>query len=233
MMKSGILGARKARGLAVVIDVFRGSSTVVALFARGASHITPVVSLGEARSLKRKNARYFLVGEKRGRTPEGFDCGNSPFEVSRLNLTGKEVVFRSSAAGRGIVEACKRADIFGLLVGGFVNANSVVSYIREENLKEVTIVAMGSLGFGKWEQAAEDEYCARYIRQRLLGKEVDFLQMKSEILKKDGAVRLTRFGQTDDLDICLSLDMFNGIVPGIKANKSMSVRISCLSKSQD
>jgi 2-phosphosulfolactate phosphatase len=228
VIKSGISGARKARGLGVLIDVFRGSSTVVALFARGVNHIIPVMSLSEAWSLKRKSPEYFLVGEKNGRTPEGFDCGNSPFEVSLLNLRGKEVVFRSSAASRGVLEACKRAEIFELLVGGFVNANCIATYIKEERPEEVTLVAMGRLGFRRWEKAAEDEYCAQYIKQLLMRKEVDFSEMKSKILEKDGAARLIKLGQAHDLKICLNLDLFDGIIPRVKVSESkMRVKISC------
>lgn len=227
-IQSGISGARRARGLAVLIDVFRGSSTIVALFAHRVSQVTPVVSVREALSLKRKNPEYFLVGEKSGIMPEGFDCGNSPFEVSRLNLVGKKVVFRSSAASRGVIEAWKKAEIYELLIGGFVNANSVTSYIRQKNPKEITFVAIGRYGVGKWEKAAEDEFCGQYLKQRLLRKEVDFLKMKSDILKKDGATRLVRLGQTNDLNICLSLDLFDGIIPKVVVNDSKTrVKISC------
>ena len=45
-------GARAARGLTVVIDVFRAFSVAVSAFARGAERIFPVAAIDDARALK-------------------------------------------------------------------------------------------------------------------------------------------------------------------------------------
>ncbi|MFW6029990.1 MAG: 2-phosphosulfolactate phosphatase, partial [Halanaerobiales bacterium] len=71
-------GAKEARGLAVVIDVFRAFSTAVYLFANGAERIIPVATLETAHYLKSRNPGWILLGERRGKKIEGFDYGNSP-----------------------------------------------------------------------------------------------------------------------------------------------------------
>ena len=95
--KSCVEGALKAEGLAVIIDVFRASNTIIACLARGAEVIIPVRGLDEAYDLKRENPQYLLFGERGGLPPEGFDYGNSPAQASRLQLSGKRIIFTTSA----------------------------------------------------------------------------------------------------------------------------------------
>jgi len=220
IIKRGIHGARHARGLGILIDVFRGSSTITSIFAKGAQYVVPVVSLNKARKLRKSNPDYLLVGEIRGRAPRDFDCGNSPFEISLLNLKGKNVIFRSSAASKGMLEASSRADISELLIGSFVNARSIASYVKEKPPKEVTLIALGTLGFGRWRKAIEDELCANYIKKFLGEREADFSKIKSKILKGEGAARLLKLGQVKDLEICLKLDLFDGIVPRMQKTET-------------
>ena len=69
---------------AVVIDVLRASSTIVAALAAGAQAIYPVVSTEEAIKLATSLGRgdALLAGERRGLKVEGFDLGNSPREFT-------------------------------------------------------------------------------------------------------------------------------------------------------
>jgi len=218
-IKRGVYGARHARGLGVIIDVFRGSSTIVTMIARGAQFVIPVMSLNRARRLKRMCPDYLLVGERKGIIPKGFDYGNSPFEMSRLHLKRKNIVFRSSAASKGIVEMQSQAEISELLIGSFLNARSIVSYLKEKWPKRVTLIAMGTLGLGQWRKAIEDECCANYIKNLLEEKEADFSEIKGEILNGEGAARLVKLGQVNDLEMCLKLDLLDGVIPWMRKNE--------------
>lgn len=217
-IKSGVHGARHAQGLAVLVDVFRGSSTITTAFARGAKYVIPVVSLSEARKLRRTNPDYLLVGETKGKAPNDFDCGNSPFEISLLNLKDRIVVFRSSAASKAIFELQDHAKISELLIGSFLNARSIAKYVKVASPEEVTLIAVGTIGFGPWRKAVEDEVCAKYIKNLLEEKEVDFAKLKNEILRGEGAARLLRLDQAKDLEFCLKLNLFDGIVPRMLKN---------------
>lgn len=219
-IKRGIHGAKQCRGLGVIIDVFRGSSTIIAIFARRARYVIPVVTLKEARKLKKKNPDYLLIGERKGKTPKNFDCGNSPFETSFLPLKGKNVIFRSSAASKGIIEARSKAKISELLIGSFLNAKGILNYVKEKSPEEITLVAMGTLGLGRWRMAIEDEHCANYIKKLLEEEKVDFPKIKDEILKGEGAARLVKYGQFRDLEICLTPDLFEAVVPRMRKNET-------------
>ena len=56
-----IEGAREAKGLAVIIDVFRAFSTACYVFGNGARCIVPVGNLDVAYELKRKNPSFLFA----------------------------------------------------------------------------------------------------------------------------------------------------------------------------
>lgn len=220
-LKSGLYGAREAKGTGVIVDVFRASSTICAILAGGAKYIVPTKSLNKAFQLKRNHPDYLLIGERGGLRPEGFDLGNSPYEVSRLNLSEKIVIFTSSAGFRAIIEAQKsRAD--ELLIGSFVNARAVADYIEQKAPDKVSLVAVGTSELGLHRKAAEDQLCAQYIRGYLYRKELDFSKILIKIQTSDGAERLRRLGQIKDLELCLKLNLYYDVVPEVIIEKDIT-----------
>jgi 2-phosphosulfolactate phosphatase len=209
--KSLLYGAKNSKGTTILIDVFRGSTTIGAMLAGGTESIYVVKTLKDARQLKKENPDFELIGEMKGLCPKGFNCGNSPYEVSKLDLKGKTIIFRSSAATRGIIYA-QEAGVDELLVGSFSNATAIVNYIKEKNLDTLTLIGIGTYGFGKPRKAVEDDLCAEYIKKLLEGGQPDFSQMIEEIKKGDGYKRLLGLGQEKDKELCLTLDLYD-IVP--------------------
>ena len=57
-------GAKRARGLTVIIDVFRAFSVEAYLFSRGSERIIPIGDADTAYRLKRENPDYILAGER-------------------------------------------------------------------------------------------------------------------------------------------------------------------------
>jgi len=199
-------GAKTADGITVVIDVFRASNTIIACLAGGAEHIIPVGELKDAYSLKRENTEHLLFGERGGIPPEGFDHDNSPAKATNLNLNGEKIILTTSAGSQGIVYS-KNAD--EILIGSFANARSIVDYIKNKDPEKITLLAIGNQAI---EPATEDEECAKYLKSQLEDRKIDLDQMRDEILKSDGANRLRRLGQEDDLEFCLKLDTYK-IIP--------------------
>jgi 2-phosphosulpholactate phosphatase len=76
---SPLEGATRATGTVAIIDVFRAFSTAAVALANGASAIVMVGTIEEALGLRDAGVGQICMGEVRGRTPEGFDYGNSPF----------------------------------------------------------------------------------------------------------------------------------------------------------
>jgi 2-phosphosulfolactate phosphatase len=159
-------GAREATGHAVIVDVFRAFTTAAFCVAAGAREIVLVADHEQALALKHDDPSLFLTGEIDGRPIAGFDAGNSPSAIERLDLTGRRVIQRTSAGTQGVNAAARARRI---VLGSFVIAEATVRLLRGSG-GEVTVVAMGR---GATEKAEEDEACARYIAARLVGGSAD------------------------------------------------------------
>ena len=158
-----IEGARKAEGVAVIIDVFRAFSTECYAFDSGAARIIATATPEEAFTLKKKYSNSVLVGERNEKKIEGFDFGNSPTEIIKADLHGKTVIHTTTAGTQGLINA-KNADI--VLAAGFVNAGATADYIKIINPENVSLVAMG---YRATISAEEDLLCARLIAS-ILGR---------------------------------------------------------------
>jgi len=156
-------GARDATGHAVIVDVFRAFTTAAFCVAAGAREIVLVADHEQALALKREDPSLFLTGEIGGRPIPGFDVGNSPSAIERLDLNGRRVVQRTSSGTQGVVAATGAR---GIALGSFVTAQATVDHLRRVG-DDVTIVAMGHNALA---EADEDELCARYLEALLQGE---------------------------------------------------------------
>lgn len=210
-------GANAARGLTVVIDVFRAFSTACYAFAGGAAKIIPVGNISEAFRLKEKNPEFILMGERNEQKPEGFDFGNSPSHLLAGKLQGKTIVHTTSSGTQGLANAMQAEEI---LTGSFVNASAIVRYIRQQQPKIVSLVCMG---YACQYPTDEDTLCAEYIRNELEGKANDFAQMAATIRKGSGARFFDAAKQSwspkADFHLCLDLNRFNFILKVEKENE--------------
>jgi 2-phosphosulfolactate phosphatase len=205
VIKHCIDGAKNALGIVVIIDVFRASNTILMLLARGASSVIPVLTVEEARNLKEMYPDYMLAGERKGIKLPGFDAGNSPWEVSRMNLQGKHVILTTSGCTQAIWHA-KRAE--SIVVGSFGNTDALVRMLRDQNPPLVTWLAVGTEAVSR---ATEDELCALYLKGILEGDSPDADSMKTKILSGEGAERLRRLRQENDFSYCMTTNMFDFI----------------------
>lgn len=209
-----ISGAKRARGLAVVIDVFRAFTTAAYVMENGAERIIPVGSLEEAFRLKHLHPDWVLMGERDGRRVEGFDYGNSPFEVRDVDFAGKVVIQTTGAGTQGVVNARGAEEV---LLGSFVMAGAIIRHIRRIQPEVVSLVAMGSRGV---EPSEEDEFCAEYIQESLQGEMPDFEEIKRRIRGAPSGAKFFDNSQPqfheEDFQMALELDRFNFILKAVK-----------------
>lgn len=151
-------GAREARGLTVVIDVFRAFTVEAYLVRNGAERLFPVGDMNIAYAMKEKDPACVLIGERHGKILPGFDYGNSPSQIEHVDFSGKTVVHTTSAGTQGIANAIHADEI---LTGSLVNAGAIARYIREKQPEEVSLVCMGLECISPTE---EDDLCAEYIQ---------------------------------------------------------------------
>ncbi|HCE75198.1 MAG TPA: 2-phosphosulfolactate phosphatase [Dehalococcoidia bacterium] len=175
-MGSLLPGAQEAEGLVVVIDVFRCFTTEAVAFANGAKEIVLVAEIEEAFELQKLGRGDLLMGEVGGKKPEGFDFGNSPYELKNVDLTGKTIIQSTRAGTVGVTAASHAEIVYG---GSFAVADATVKNILYSRPEIVTLVAMGLEGKIR---ADEDEQCGLYMRNLLQGRKPDNQAVRSLVI---------------------------------------------------
>jgi 2-phosphosulfolactate phosphatase len=218
VMKINILefaeGAERARGLTVIIDVFRAFSVGCYAFDSGAAAIIATGSIDEAFALKKNYRNSVLAGERDERKIKGFDYGNSPTEIIMADLKGVTVIHTTTAGTKGLLSAVNASAI---ITGSLVNAGAVGRYIKSLDPEEVTLVAMGYRGR---ESAEEDLLCAEIIANRLNNGTENF-SSKITALRENSGKRFFKnenmqFSPPSDFFLCTMADRFDFILKATK-----------------
>lgn len=216
-----IEGAKKAKGLTVVIDVFRAFTVECYLFDKGAARIYPIGKLEEALELKKQNPSYVLFGEREGKKQEGCDYGNSPYQLLSGDFENKTIIHTTSAGTQGIVNATGASEI---ITGSLVNAKAVANYIKAQNPEDVSICAMGLAGK---ESSEEDLLAAEYIKSLVLDQDFD-INGRIAHLKDLGASKFFNPDTQDvfpkeDYPLCVDINKFPFILKVSNVNNRLTI----------
>ncbi len=202
---------------ALVVDVLRASSTVVAAFAAGCAAVIPVATPAEARERAATMGppAPMLVGEQDGLAIPGFDLGNSPLECTKARVGGRTLVLTTTNGTAAMLKAREAADA---CVGALSNVSAAAAWARRQG-RDVTVLCAGEKG----RFCLEDAVCAGLIAERLLrgsgeAKLSDAARAawalgrlygpRLDRLRRDSAWArtLAARGRGADLDACLALD---------------------------
>lgn len=74
--------------------MFRVFTTAAVALANGESSIVMVLSVEEALAFREAEIGQICMDEISGKSPAGFDFGNSPFEVSDIDFSDKTIIQR-------------------------------------------------------------------------------------------------------------------------------------------
>jgi 2-phosphosulfolactate phosphatase len=220
-----VRGIPPAGVTAIVLDVVRASTTIVAALAGGARAVIPVATPEEAWAYGRaEDGSAVLVGGERGGTPPpGFDHGNSPAEYTADRVCGRTVVFTTTNGTRALlaVDGARR-----IAVGGFVNATAVVRWAAAEP-GDVLLVCAGERG----RFCLEDAVCAGLLAARLgatNGPLTDAARaarvlweryatdLDAMLADATWAQALVAQGRGGDLPLCVAVDVHD-VVPVVRA----------------
>jgi len=130
--------------VAVVVDVLRATTTIVAALAAGARAVVPCLTIDEARRVASAlpPGTALLGGERGGLAIEGFDLGNSPAEYTSQAVTGKTIVLTTTNGTKALVR-CRGAS--QVVLAAFVNFSGVCEYLlRIERPTLIDIVCAGT-----------------------------------------------------------------------------------------
>lgn len=216
-------GARRAEGVVVIVDVFRAFTTAAVALSRGATKIVMVAGIEEALALREAGVGEVCVGEIDGIRPEGFDFGNSPYEMTRADLRDK-VVIQSTRAGTTGVAAANASAIYAC---SFVVARATAEAILQQPPPLVTIVAMG---WNAEVRTDEDELCALYLRNLLQGRRPDADALRTLVLAGGEAGKFQDPAQPhfhpQDCELALEIDKYDFAI-GVEKEDEMLIARRC------
>jgi 2-phosphosulfolactate phosphatase len=205
-----VAGARAARGVTVVIDVFRAFSVACYAFAGGAERMIPIGGIEQALALKRANPGWLAFGERYGKQLDGFDFGNSPTHIVEADLRGKTIVHTTHAGTQGLANA-QGADV--VLTGSLVNAGAICRYVSSLAPSVVTIVRMGTAGSARTD---EDDVCAELLHARLSGRPYDISTIRDRLRRCPAAQKFfdpeATWAPERDFELCTDVDRFDFVL---------------------
>lgn len=204
--------------IALVVDVLRASSTIVAALGAGFERVLCVADVEGARRFAGPDRA--LAGERGCRPIEGFDYGNSPGALTSAPVT--DLVLCTTNGTPAVLAAAELAD--QVLVASLLNLDAVVDAVSAD--KDVSIVCSGT----DRRFALEDAYLAGRLVQRLVGTRTDAAQAAAQIAgsyadalsplaNSADAEVLRTTGQSEDIDFCARESIFD-IVPQVYGAQS-------------
>ena len=146
--------------VAVVIDVLRATSTIIAGMENGAGSIIPVEDIETASRLvgQTDRGKKLLAGEWKGMPIDGFDIFNSPSDFTREKIGGKTVIFTTTNGTRAIVSAAKAERIV------ICSLNNLAAVSKSISVKDkLNIICAGNAG----RLSSEDLFCAGLLLDSL------------------------------------------------------------------
>jgi 2-phosphosulfolactate phosphatase len=206
---------------AVVVDVIRATSSIVAAFQHGCRSILPLATPDEALAAQRERPTALLAGEQGGQRIPGFALGNSPREFSREAVGGRDMILTTSN-GTKALQAVGSGRL--VAIGAFLNRAAVGDWLVGQGGDALIVCSGYERTF-----SLEDAVCAGGIVDRAASRAADIrlgdgARACRTLWVAYGANLLTLLRGTNwgrhivasglgaDLDICAGLDV-TGVVP--------------------
>lgn len=192
------------KGLVIMVDVFRASSTITSLC------MMPVKSIVVAQNPpveKAKGDCFFMDGNHPFR-----DKDNSPITALSTHFDEIERAYIITKNGTQISEFIEDSDEF--LFASFLNVKYVAEYIRSKNFDEVNIIAIGNIGVP--EETLEDNLCAETLKKYILNEHIDHENLNVVMMDRIEEIKLDPLSPhgthvENDRRFCTSLNIFYAI----------------------
>jgi len=213
------LGGRAA----LVVDVLRATSMVVAAFDAGCARIIPVAGVAEVRERSRalRPEAVLLAGERGGERIEGFDLGNSPLDCTPESVGGRNILLTTTNGTAAMLKACQ-AD--AAAVAALTNVEAAVGWAVSTG-RDLTVLCAGDRGGFSLEDAVCAGLLAEGIVRAAAGATLSDAAQAARCLGILYGARLDRLRRDSgwarhlearargaDLDCCLRLDT-SAVVP--------------------
>lgn len=207
---------------AIAVDVLRATTTIAAALASGAeavqafSDLEQLIQVSEAWPAEQR----IRIGERGGKTVDGFDMGNSPLDCTPERVKGCRI-FMSTTNGTRALQRVQAASV--VFAAALTNRRAIVQFLQAHQPDVVWVVGSG------WEGSfsLEDTVCAGAIADSLWTSGQDELAGNDETLaaialyrqyqnnllgllhQASHGKRLLKLGNHVDLKYCAQTDILD------------------------
>jgi len=201
-------------GISVVIDILRFTSVVSYALSNGAKSIIPVKTIEEALELKSHFPDYLLAGERYSEKIEGFDFGNSPFEFTKKNIEGKNIISTTTNGTRAVNMVQNSGEI---IAGSYLNTKMVLNYLKNKK-DDIYLICSGTNGKVSMEDVLFAGLLASDLKGNFqlgdsarIGKEIYDIHkgdLQNFVLNNSEHARvLLSKNKFDDIELCGKIDV--------------------------
>lgn len=204
--------------IAVIIDIFRATSSICYGIENGAEAIIPVAQIEECTAYREKGLDYLLAAERNGEVVEGFDFGNSPFSYTKEKVAGKTIVLTTTNGTHALhlSRAAKK-----IVIGSFLNLTALCNWLNDQQENILLVCAGWKNNFN-----LEDTLFAGAVVEQLKSGNYklddpstaanDLFQLGKNDLnvylqKTAHSERLKKLGIEEDIRFCLQVDLTTAI----------------------
>jgi 2-phosphosulfolactate phosphatase len=125
--------------IAVIIDIFRATTSICYGIENGAEAIIPVAEVDECIAYRDKGFDHLLAAERNGEVVDGFDFGNSPFSYTAEKVAGKTIVLTTTNGTHALHKSIKAKRI---VIGSFLNLTALCEWLKTQP-DDVLLVCAG------------------------------------------------------------------------------------------
>ena len=209
------------KGIVVVIDVFRTTSTIITALAEEVKQVVVVDTPQKCQALAELG--FVLAGERDAEQLPGFQLGNSPLPFLEKARKGEKIALTSTNGTRAIL-AVQEADL--LLLGGMLNNDTLSHYLRKQG-RDILLLCAGYRG----EISPEDLFFAGSLCASLgddfdlsdsavfasffYENRVHYPSPKKMLAPYASTQRLKDLGYGKDIDFCLKKNKYQ-VIPYYK-----------------
>ena len=212
-------------GAVVAVDVLRAFTTAAYAFGAGACRILLVDSVADALALKAQHPRAIVIGEDRGRRPDGFDLPNSPVDVAGADVAGRTLIQRTSAGTRGVVAARSATRLW---CASLVCASATARAVAASGLGEPTYLITGRFEDQPDRPGDDDLVTAELIERARLGQELDAARAARAVAESDEAALTLALGHghvhPEDIEYAVQVDRFDFAMEVHRADGLLELR---------
>ena len=214
--------------VSIMVDALRASSTITVAL-NNFKRIIPCFTPEEALKLKEEYGGV-LAGERMGKKIEGFDIGNTPVGISKLESDEDTLIFTSSNGTRILENMSSK-----VLVGSMINAKAVGLKSIHLADKHIDVVMAGVKGEFAIEdflasgeilywicQNLDNYHLSEYAKSAILASR-DYDCLKEAFINSRTSKRFMELGYEEDVDFCCQKNITENVA--IYANDELTLYI--------